>query len=484
MLSMLWILGALALLPAVMGGDDSPAGPNDPDDTPDNGGPDPSTTGTLGADLLVGNEDGDVLSGWPDEYNLGDTFGNDTLYGGGGNDSLKGPYGDDSLHGGDGDDTLEGFSGDDSLFGGAGNDWLDGFTDSDLMVGGSGNDVLSSRDGDDTVAGGQGDDTLFSGGAGSSLDGGAGRDLLNFSGETTVTGGAGADRFVYRNSLSGETDPDLATTITDFDPSRDQLSIELDAPIAGDVDTPLHLVDWEDGKGADLMFGDQVLLHLSGAQGMDPGLIQAKVTLTNSSTGAAYLDGPLSSVINGGAAQDAIYGGAGNDQIDVSFTDGKEAQDRLGDLAEGGDGDDTLIGQGGGWYFDSADDDDSTGNWVVLEHEDSLSGGAGDDVLRATNGSQMTGGAGADRFEVVHWVSELPDGTTFAPARITDFDPTSDSLLIDHRGSNGDNGISIAAWDNGLGADVLVGGVVVAEVTGGQDLTVEDLLRATVPDAA
>lgn len=483
MLSMLMILGAFALLPmALDSGDDDPDSEATDDESsgPDNGGGNEETSsnqGTIGGDLLTGTEDGDVLSGWPEEFNLGDSFGNDTIYGGAGDDSLNTPYGNDLLYGGLGYDTLDGFDGHDTLYGGAGDDRVDGYTGNDQLFAGAGNDVLLARDGGDTMAGGDGADSLYSGGDGSMLDGGAGNDYIEFDSSDTVTTGDGADSLFIRTGAFGPEEDTAVAEITDFDPSQDHLTIELDVAISGDVDMPLRLVDWADGTGADLMFEDQVLIRIAGAQGMDMAAIRPFVTVNSPPAGADYLDGPTSSVITGSASADRIYGGDGNDAIDVSFNDGVEGQDRIGDIADGGDGNDTLIGQGGAAYFDTDDADDSSTDLVVLVHEDTLTGGAGDDVLRALNGSMMTGGAGADLFEVQLNEAGLPDGETFPPARITDFDPATDSLMVQSLDSQNSEPVSIVPWADGLGADVLIGQTVVARVTGGQNLTVDDLVQ-------
>ena len=55
------------------------------------------------------------------------------MYGGSGNDVLKGDAGNDYLSGNSGDDQLYGGSGDDKLIGGSGND---------ILEGGSGNNTL------------------------------------------------------------------------------------------------------------------------------------------------------------------------------------------------------------------------------------------------------------------------------------------------------------------------------------------------------
>ncbi len=69
-------------------------------------------------------------SGGPDDG----TDGDDKLYGGNGNDTIKGRAGDDMIFGGDGDDTLWGNEGDDMFFGGLGADWIKGSDGSDIYV--------------------------------------------------------------------------------------------------------------------------------------------------------------------------------------------------------------------------------------------------------------------------------------------------------------------------------------------------------------
>ncbi len=97
--------------------------------------------------------------------------------------------------------------------------------------------------------------------------------------------------------------------------------------------------------------------------------------------------------LDGGGGADRIQGGAGADHL------------------AGGPGADTLLGQAG------AD------TLVGGAGADSLRGGPGDDTLDGGAGANsLTGGAGADTFVLGHGA----DGT-----RITDFDPTADTLRID-----------------------------------------------------
>lgn len=91
----------------------------------------------------------------------------DTLYGGQGNDNLNGGWDSDYLYGQEGDDLLRGDSflgqGHDNLDGGAGNDNLQAGWGDDILIGGSGNDYLEGNDGDDDLIGGSGDDKLVGG---------------------------------------------------------------------------------------------------------------------------------------------------------------------------------------------------------------------------------------------------------------------------------------------------------------------------------
>lgn len=140
--------------------------------------------------VLVGRVSGDdtVYGGSGNDYvTSGD--GDDSLFGGSGNDTLFAGSGVDVLNGGSGQDSLYGAEGVDTLSGGTGNDYLYGGSDLDVLFGGADNDVLFGDDlnatrasgGNDILDGGYGNDTLF---------GGIGADKL--------TGGAGDDTFQYR----------------------------------------------------------------------------------------------------------------------------------------------------------------------------------------------------------------------------------------------------------------------------------------------
>lgn len=162
---------------------------------------------------------------------------------------LQGFDGNDTLSGGIGNDTLYGGAGDDVLLGGAGSDFLFGNTGTNTLKGGGGNDNYYLGEGTDTVAekAGEGDgdiiystisitapqnvELIFLSGNGAinaagnaqanALYGSAGINLLNglggddvlgdFGYNDTLTGGTGADVFMFSAQLNGGT-----STVSDF----------------------------------------------------------------------------------------------------------------------------------------------------------------------------------------------------------------------------------------------------------------------------
>lgn len=476
MFSLIWILAGLAILPMVFNGDE-PSG--DQTDGEDNGS-DPEDgviRGTTENDLIDGGDHGTNINAYPEVWNLDDSFGNDTLYGGGADDSIQATSGDDLIVGEGGADSLSGWVGNDTINAGWGNDSVDGFDGDNLVYGGNGDDWIMTRGGEDTVYAGAGDDGIYDLGGAGIVNGGAGNDTISFYDGAIVSGGSGADALYLTATMTGETAGQTPATISDFDPAQDRLQVALTlglpTPVAGDQAPVLGLVDWADGTGADLMYGDQTIVRIAGGQDLDPADLDVVVTLY-SSNNAVFTDGDLDARIEAGKGKDVIFGGGGDDVINVGPSDSIEGVDEAGDLADGGAGNDTLIGRGGDAYLDGYDGESSL--WTEFNlHEDTLLGGAGSDVLRAINGSQMTGGAGADQFEVIYDDQDVPDGSAYLPARITDFDPAVDTIAVSTPDADG-AALSVVAWADGLGADVLLGNTVVAAVTGGQGLTVADLV--------
>jgi Ca2+-binding RTX toxin-like protein len=170
------------------GGDDKIHGGRNGNDT---------ICGGPGNDVLKGGKGYDSLYGDAGKDSLLGETGSDMLNGGGGDDELSGSKGADTLYGGTGADTLVGFKGPDELDGGPGDDFIDGEQGSDEIDGGPGEDLMHGDKGNDTMLGGPGDDRVEGGpGDDANLDGGGGSDL--------VVGGAGID-----HADGGEGDGDV-----------------------------------------------------------------------------------------------------------------------------------------------------------------------------------------------------------------------------------------------------------------------------------
>ena len=69
--------------------------------------------------------------------------------------------GNDTVFGGRGDDFVNGAHDPDVIRGGAGNDWIRGGTGDDRLSGGAGNDYIVGQDGTNTISGGAGVNRIF-----------------------------------------------------------------------------------------------------------------------------------------------------------------------------------------------------------------------------------------------------------------------------------------------------------------------------------
>lgn len=265
------------------------------DDTIIGGAEQDTINGGSGKDSLAGNGSDDVINGGADDDWISGGEGNDRLYGDAGFDTLIGGGGNDTMYGGsgadvisavrglnvmygeDGSDSITGGSDADTIDGGSGNDLLSGGPGADVILGGLGHDSLIGGDGNNNLNGGEGQDTLIGNAGNDTLVGGAGNDLIrtgtgvdyvmagdgddrieiDMSGTSSnfLTGGAGADRFVFMNAQS----PGVSrASITDFDVSQDILIINGYTGYAAISSTKSFVSLQDVGDDAVLRFGEGI----------------------------------------------------------------------------------------------------------------------------------------------------------------------------------------------------------------------------------
>jgi Ca2+-binding RTX toxin-like protein len=222
----------------------------------------------------------------------------------------------DQLFGGSGDDTLRGNGGNDALFGGAGVDSLEGGSGDDYLKGGLGADILDGGDGFDAV---------------SYIDSTASITILEINGVLEGTAGeARGDKLRNIEQIEGSLYNDV---------------------IQGDgLNNVIEGLDGEDnlqGEG-----GDDVLIgslggdRLAGGAGSDwtsyyssPAAVSVNLATNKTAGGEATRD-QLESIENVGGSiyNDRLTGNSDNNDLDGFYGD---------DLLEGGAGADTLRGGAG-----------------------------------------------------------------------------------------------------------------------------------------
>jgi len=138
---------------------------------------------------------------------------------------LRAFSGNDTVRGADSAEIMNGNAGLDRLFGGGGNDLLRGGRDGDEVFGELGNDVLNGNRGDDIVVGGEGNDIVRGGQDFDLLVGEAGNDvLIGDFGQDALVGGGDRDLFVLRTDTT-DLNPFGTDIIIDFDPTQDTIGL-------------------------------------------------------------------------------------------------------------------------------------------------------------------------------------------------------------------------------------------------------------------
>ncbi len=247
-----------------------------------------------------------------------------------------------------------------SMSGGAGNDTL---------IGGAVDDFISGDEGSDSLVGGGGNDTLFAD-ADDVLDGGLGYDVVVGIGEVGI-----------------EVDLVLADVEAVYGSEGNDT---LRGKGAGNDDSVVLY-----GRGGDdILTGSRGGSVLSGDEGNDTLNAVEGSDLVLGGTGDDFIVG-LSLSIQNAIGTDTIFGGAGNDTVDIL---------NYGDnLIFGGDGEDSLTG---GYGDDSVSGDDGHDTIRDLGGDNTLSGGNGNDKIFGGDGDEIiSGGGGNDTI----WSSQGDD---------------------------------------------------------------------------
>jgi Ca2+-binding RTX toxin-like protein len=304
-----------------------------------------------------------VVNGLAAQVRISGADGTDQLVvnGGGGNDVINAA----GLHAGQVGLTINGGDGDDTIVGSAGNDTVNG---------GRGNDVASLGAGDDTFIWNPGDGS-------DTVNGGAGNDTLLFNGANVnekIDISANNGRAIFTRDVAGITmDLDNVETI-DFTARGGADTVTVNDLSSTDVKHVAIDLESTPGSGVGDGASDTVVINATNGDDViniteNNGVVTVSglaedVTITGFETGDHI-------VVNGLGGDDVINGtglGAG-----VMLT------------ANGGDGDDILLGGAG---------------------NDTLSGGAGDDVLIGGGGQDVLDGGPGNNVVLQSLVSNVAAG--------------------------------------------------------------------------
>ena len=301
------------------------------------------------------------------------------LGGGAGNDFLAGDYenavdgfGNDTIYGEGGDDLISGWSGNDYIDGGSGENWLDGKAGNDTIIGGDGGNFIDGGPGDDLLMGGSGPTIYVVDSAGDVINGETTYpsdpyriNAVQVDGDITYTLAPGqhiqylsAGRFDLAKYASGVSAPDS----WDFSRTKNAsiTGNELGQVIDGNAGSNLL----SGAGGDDTLVGRSGMDTLDGGDGVDTADysylastgLGINVTLNDATPGPVAVNGPSEDVI---INTENVIGSSGADVFFGNMAD---------NYFRGGAGADMLTGLGGNDILDGG------------EGGDYLSGGVGSDI--------------------------------------------------------------------------------------------------------
>lgn len=297
--------------------------------------------------------------------------------------------------------TIIGGSGDDTIIGGGSDDFVTGDAGNDTIRTLAGNDIVFGGGGNDTIDGEEGQDTLFGNGGSDVLDGGADEDTFVWREKdfrVTIAGGDGSDTVLVQGGLTADAvavNSDGSDLIITLNSAR--LTVE----------PTVESIVFNQGNGNDtvtlgnLNAAGLIELRFNGEAGDDridfsaSTLLGNVVLIADGGDGNDTLLGSASrDLLIGGDGDDAISGGAGNDSLQGG--DGADLLNgQLGDdIIEGGAGNDVITGgDGNDSVSGDADNDTVDGG----RGQDTLRGNFGDDLLIGSFGDDsLNGGLGRD----------------------------------------------------------------------------------------
>ncbi|CDM98549.1 MULTISPECIES: calcium-binding protein [Limnospira] len=425
--------------------------------------------GGAGRDLLVAVSGGNLMFGNQDEDTiLGGLQGNDTIYGGQGDD-LIGFYsasgqsnvglvvppavgganqGNNWVNGNKGNDTIVGINTGDSLYGGQDNDSIVGVGSLSYLSGDEGNDTLRIQNPTGSISpfdpqtalvgitqvtmmGGAGNDSIIGpigrfGEGQNFLDGGAGNDtIMSFAAEDTLLGGEGDD-FLSTNTSAQLTTQGINSSLSGFaggsvldgGPGNDTLVsiFASDSLFGGEGNDSLL------GRRFSIMDGGDGNNTLNGGEWLRTGTTPLEVSLFGGAGNDLIIgaQGTITNVIAGGAGDDTIVLGTTNDILlsDTANTLGNDSitAANLQFFSEGNEGVSITNLEGNNTVEGSERNDlirTGSGNDLLLggAGDDTLLGGGGNDFLFGGSGNDLLdGGPGDDTLEGGFGVNTLVGG--------------------------------------------------------------------------
>lgn len=311
------------------------------------------------ADLVIGTNNSETIAG---------SDGDEIFFTGAGADSVAAGGGDDIVIAGGGDTTISGGEGNDFLMGDSSATPEIQETGHDLIVGGEGNDTIYGMFGNDVIYGNLQDFDVFNDAYDNLIFGGIGDDTIyDGVGNDEAYGEAGEDTYIHYLEL-----------------------VSLDPPEEGEEGFEAF-----EGPTGDLLFGgdDTDTLVLSEGGEIRAGLVEGELVFAisrdNAKTDLAF---QFEHIEGNGATLD-LSGYNGDVTIDwTAMTieiEGKTITfDGLSSIFPGS-GDTTIIGDQARWLRSGDGDDELFSGGGNIR----ISGGAGQNILHAQFGDEITGDA-------------------------------------------------------------------------------------------